>query len=300
MKAAIRLHNTAPKLKGAYPRTLWALFWRQFNKIILAKVGATILLIICFCAILAPYLCLHSITEMDLTNAAAPPTWSHPLGTDSFGRDVLARLIYGARVSLSVGLGSIGLSMFAGIPMGLFAGYFKGRLDTLIMRLMDAFFSFPPILLAIALVAILGPSAGTVVIALAVVYTPRFARVVRSSTLAESELEYVLAARAIGASRWRIIFTGILPNVVGPITVQATVTFAYAIITEASLSFLGLGVQPPSSSWGLMLNEARMYIEDAPYYPIFPGMAIVIAVLGINLFGDGLRDALDPKQQRGE
>jgi peptide/nickel transport system permease protein len=283
-----------------YPRTQWALFWRKFRKITLAKAGAVTLLVIGFCAIFAPYLGLPSITEMDLGQSAAPPTWSHPLGTDSYGRDMLARLVHGARVSLAVGLSSVGLSLLAGIPLGLLAGYFKGKLDSILMRLMDAVFSFPPILLAIALVAILGPSAGTVVIALSVVYTPRFARVVRSSTLAESELEYVMSARAIGASHWRIMFIQILPNVVGPITVQATVTFAYAIITEASLSFLGLGVQPPSPSWGLMLNEARMYIEDAPYYPIFPGLAIVIAVLAINLLGDGLRDALDPRQNRGE
>ena len=286
--------------KRAIPHTQWALFWRKFRKIALAKVGAITLLMLGLCAVFAPYLGLPSITEMDLSQSATPPTWLHPLGTDSYGRDLLARLVYGARVSLSVGLSSVGLSMLAGIPLGLLAGYFRGKLDSILMRLMDAIFSFPPILLAIALVAILGPSAGTVVIALSVVYTPRFARVVRSSTLAESELEYVLSARAIGASHWRIMFIQVLPNVVGPITVQATVTFAYAIITEASLSFLGLGVQPPSPSWGLMLNEARMYIEDAPYYPIFPGLAIVIAVLAINLFGDGLRDALDPRQQGGE
>lgn len=286
--------------KGTFPHTQWAIFWRKFKKITLAKAGAITLLMLGLCAIFAPYLGLPSITEMDLSHPAASPSWSHPFGTDSYGRDLLARLVYGARVSLAVGLSSVGLSMLAGIPLGLFAGYFKGRLDNILMRLMDAIFSFPPILLAIALVAILGPSAQTVVIALSVVYTPRFARVVRSSTLAESELEYVISARAIGAGHWRIMFAQILPNVFGPITVQATVTFAFAIITEASLSFLGLGVQPPSPSWGLMLNEARMYIEDAPYYPIFPGLAIVIAVLAINLFGDGLRDALDPKQQRGE
>jgi peptide/nickel transport system permease protein len=293
-------HKNSLESKGTPPRTQWALFWRKFRKITLAKAGAITLLMIGLGALFAPYLGLPSITEMDLSNSVSPPTWRHPFGTDSYGRDMLARLVYGARVSLTVGLSSVGLSMLAGIPLGLLAGYFKGRLDNLLMRLMDAVFSFPPILLAIALVAILGPSAGTVVIALSVVYTPRFARVVRSSTLAEGELEYVMSARAIGANPWRIMFIQILPNVFGPITVQATVTFAYAIITEASLSFLGLGVQPPSPSWGLMLNEARMYIEDAPYYPIFPGLAIVLAVLAINLFGDGLRDALDPKQQRGE
>ncbi len=294
------MHKNSLGNKEILPRTQWALFWRKFRKITLAKAGAITLLMIGLCAIFAPFLGLPSITEMDLTNPASPPTWKHPLGTDSYGRDMLARLVYGARVSLAVGISSVGLSMLAGIPLGLLAGYFKGRLDSILMRLMDAVFSFPPILLAIALVAILGPSASTVVIALSVVYTPRFARVVRSSTLAECELEYTMSARAIGANPWRIMFNQILPNVIGPITVQGTVTFAYAIITEASLSFLGLGVQPPAPSWGLMLNEARMYIEDAPYYPIFPGLAIVIAVLAINLFGDGLRDALDPKQQRGE
>jgi peptide/nickel transport system permease protein len=195
---------------------------------------------------------------------------------------------------------AVGLSMVLGIPIGLYAGYFKGSVDNVLMRLMDAVFSFPPILLAIALVAILGPSINTVIIALAIVYTPRFARIVRSSTLTEREREYVSAALAAGGRSLRIIFSHILPNVSGPVIVQATVTYAYAILMEASLSFLGLGVQPPTPSWGQMLSEARKYLEDAPYYPLFPGLAIVISVLSINLLGDGLRDALDPRQQRAE
>ncbi len=281
-------------------RARWELVWGQFRRNKPAILGALLLIVIVFCAFFAPFLRLQSITEMNLTNIVAPPSWEHPLGTDSYGRDMLARIVFGSRVSLSVGFVAVGLAMLFGVPLGLSAGYFKGRFDNVLMRIMDAFFTFPPILLAIALVGILGPSIRTVVIALTIVYTPRFARIVRSSTLAVSEFEYVTASRAIGCGSIGIIFKHILPNVSGPIIVQATVTYAYAILTEASLSFLGLGVQPPTPSWGLMLSEARMYIEDSPLYPIFPGLAIVVSVLAINLFGDGLLDALDPKQQRLE
>ena len=287
-------------LSDAKSDTRFALVWRQLKKNKLALFGAVLLIILGLLAIFSPLLGLQSTTEMDLEQIVSPPSVKHPLGTDSYGRDMMARLIYGARVSLTVGLVAVGCSMLAGIPLGLLSGYFKGHLDNFLMRLMDAIFAFPPILLALALVAILGPSLRTLIIALSIVYTPRFARVVRASALSEREGEYVTAARAIGCSSFRVMFLQIFPNIVGPITVQATVTYAYAILTEASLSFLGLGVQPPTPSWGLMLSEARMYLEEAPYYPIFPGLAIVISVLAINLFGDGLRDALDPKQQRVE
>ncbi|MBW2146945.1 MAG: ABC transporter permease [Deltaproteobacteria bacterium] len=281
-------------------RARWELVWGHFRRSKPAIFGAFLLIVIVFSAFFAPFLGLRSITEMNLTNIVAPPSWEHPLGTDSYGRDMLARIVFGSRVSLFVGFVAVGLAMFFGIPLGLSAGYLKGRFDNALMRIMDAFFTFPPILLAIALVGILGSSVKTVIIALTIVYTPRFARIVRSSTLAVSEFEYVTASRAIGCGSIGIIFKHILPNVSGPIIVQATVTYAYAILTEASLSFLGLGVQPPTPSWGLMLSEARMYIEDSPWYPIFPGLAIVVSVLAINLFGDGLRDALDPKRQRLE
>jgi peptide/nickel transport system permease protein len=279
------------------PRTRFELLWRQLRKNKLALLGASFLIFISLLAIFAHWLGLQSITEMDLQHIASPPSWKHLLGTDSYGRDMLARLVYGARVSLTVGILAVGGAMAIGVPLGLLSGYVKGRLDNFLMRIMDAIFSFPPILLAIALVAILGPSMKTVIIALAIVYTPRFARVVRASALSERELDYIVAARAMGCSFTRIIFLHIFPNIIGPLTVQATVTYAYAILTEASLSFLGLGVQPPTPSWGLMLSDARMYLEEAPYYPIFPGIAIVLSVLSVNLFGDGLRDAMDPKQQ---
>lgn len=273
----------------------WRTFSRRFRRHKAGTIGGMVLAVIAGCAILAPVLPLKSTTEIDLTSQVAPPSRKHLLGTDSYGRDLLARLVHGARMSLLVGAASVGLSMSVGVGLGLVAGYYGGVLDDVVMRLMDAVFTLPPILLAIALVGLMGPNARTVIVALAIVYTPRFARIVRASTLSEREREYVPAARAIGCGTLRIMRAHLLPNLTAPVVVQATATYAYAILMEAGLSFLGLGIQPPTPSWGLMLSEARTYIEDAPFYPILTGMAIAVTVLALNLFGDGLRDVLDPR-----
>ena len=242
--------------KGTVPHTQWALFWRKFRRIALAKIGAFTLLMLGLCAVFAPYLGLPSITEMDLSQSAAPPTWSHPLGTDSYGRDLLARLVYGARISLAVGLSSVGLSMLAGIPLGLLSGYFRGKLDSILMRLMDAIFSFPPILLAIALVAILGPSAGTVVIALSVVYTPRFARV----GAFEHARRKRIGVRHLGAGyRGQPLEDHVYSSPAQCHRADYGPSDRHICLrnyNRGKPEFSGLGVQPPSPSWGLMLNEA--------------------------------------------
>jgi peptide/nickel transport system permease protein len=225
----------------------------------------------------------------------SPPEARYPLGLDQLGRDVLSRLIFGARVSLLVSVVSIGLSLLAGVGLGLAAGYYGGTVDTLIMRAMDLMFTLPSFVLAIVLAGLLGPSLTNVIIAVALVTTPTIARVTRAPVLAVRETEYVASARVAGAGDRRIMLRHVLPNVVAPIIVQATVSIADAILIEAGLSFLGLGVQPPHTSWGNMLGTGRNFLELANGLSIFPGAAIMLAVLGFNFAGDGLRDALDPR-----
>lgn len=224
-----------------------------------------------------------------------PPGDLHILGLDQFGRDVLSRLIFGARVSLIVSIVSVGLSLLAGVSLGLVAGYYGGVTDNLIMRAMDLMFTLPSFVLAIALAGILGPSLTNVIIAVAIVTTPTIARVTRGPVLAVRESEFVSSARAAGAADRRIMFRHVLPNVVAPIIVQSTVSIADAILIEAGLSFLGLGVQPPHTSWGNMLGSGRNFMEIANGLSVFPGAAIMLAVLGFNFAGDGLRDVLDPR-----
>ena len=269
--------------------------WRNFRRNRLAVLGLGVFSLILLCALSASFLPLLSPTDMDLDNEAAPPSWKHLLGTDSFGRDTLSRIVFASRISLTVGLISVGLALALGVPLGLATGFFGGWWDTVSMRFIDTLFTFPSIVLAIALMGTLGPGISNVMIALGIVYTPRFVRIVRASTLSVRESEYVYAAMMVGASNRRIMWRHILPNVSGPIIVQASASYAYAIIAEASLSFLGLGVQPPTPSWGQMLREGRLYLESAPWFPIVTGLTIVISVLGLNLLGDGLRDALDPR-----
>jgi peptide/nickel transport system permease protein/dipeptide transport system permease protein len=225
----------------------------------------------------------------------ATGTWKNILGTDDLGRDILSRLIYGARVSLVVAVISVGLAFFCGILLGCISGYYKGWRDSIIMRIMDIILAFPYILLAIVVVAYLGPSLQNAMIAIAITYIPRFARIVRGSVLEECEKDYVSAARAIGARDFRIIFIAILPNCLGPLIVQTTLGFASAILDMAALSFLGLGAQPPTPEWGAMIAKSRALILRASWVMTFPGLAILFAVLGFNLLGDGLRDALDPR-----
>jgi ABC-type dipeptide/oligopeptide/nickel transport system permease subunit len=271
--------------------------WR--NKTAVA--GLVIIAVFIISAILAPYLSPRNPVETSLYDQLKPPvwhaagTWHNILGTDDLGRDILSRLIYGARVSLVVAVISVGLAFFCGTLLGCFSGYYKGFRDSVIMRFMDIILAFPYILLAIVVVAYLGPSLQNAMIAIAITYIPRFARIVRGSVLEECEKDYVSAARAIGAADPRIIFIAILPNCLGPLIVQTTLGFASAILDMAALSFLGLGAQPPTPEWGAMIAHSRSLILRASWVMTFPGLAILFAVLGFNLLGDGLRDALDPR-----
>ena len=241
---------------------------------------------------------LPSPLRMVPQDRMAGPSWALPLGADVFGRDLLARLVHGARLSLEVAFASVLAALVVGSALGLAAGYAGGRVDQVLMRAMDVFFSFPAVLLALGIVAALGPHPANVVLAIAVVYTPIFARVVRGPVLALKEREFVEASRALGAPGVRIVTRHILPNLASVLVVQASIALSWAILTEASLSFLGLSAQPPTPSWGAMLNEGRQNLELAPHLAVFPGLAIMLAVLGFNLLGDGLRDALDPRLHR--
>ena len=240
---------------------------------------------------------LASPLRMVPQDRMAGPSWALPLGADVFGRDLLARLVYGARLSLEVAFASVLAALAAGSALGLLAGYAGGRTDQALMRVMDVFFSFPAVLLALGIVAALGPHPANVMLAIAVVYTPIFARVVRGPVLALKEREFVEASRALGAPAGRIVGRHILPNLASVLVVQTSIALSWAILTEASLSFLGLSAQPPTPSWGAMLNEGRQNLELAPHLAVFPGLAIMLAVLGFNLLGDGLRDALDPRKR---
>ena len=247
-------------------------------------------------AIFAPLIAPADPLAIDYAHPAAPPgAGGHLLGTDAVGRDILARLIYGTRISLQVGLVAVGIAATLGTTVGLAAGYYGGWVDSVLMRTVDVFLAFPVIVLAIGIIAVLGPSLGNVVIALGLVAWTTYARVVRGQVLVLRELDFVHAARAMGVGDWRILTRHILPNTLAPIIVLATVGMATAIIAEAALSFLGLGVQPPTPSWGTMLNEGRGFLRTAPHISTFPGLAIMLTVLGFNFLGDGLRDALDPR-----
>ncbi|MFN8637506.1 MAG: ABC transporter permease [Chloroflexota bacterium] len=234
---------------------------------------------------------------MNAGKALEGPSWSSPFGTDRFGRDVLSRAIYGARASLLVGIGSIALAAVVGTVVGLVAGYCGGAVDNVLGRVMDVFFTFPSLILAIAISAALGLGIQNALLAIAVTYWPAFGRVVRGATLAERARDYVEAARVVGASDARVIWSHVLPNVLSPIVVQFTVAISQAIIIESSLSYLGLGTQPPTPSWGTMINEGRTFLDTAPWISVFPGAAIMGAVLAFNLLGDGLRDVLDPRSR---
>ena len=245
----------------------------------------------------APYLAPYAARDQDLPHRLSNPSLKHPFGRDEFGRDILSRVIYGARVSLWVGLTVVAIAAALGILLGSIAGYYGGVVDEIIMRVIDILLAFPGILLAIALAALLGPGLNNVIIALSMISWVAYARLVRGEVLKVRELPYVEAARVIGASSPRIIFRHILPNIMAPVIVQATLGIAGVIIAEASLSFLGLGVQPPTPSWGNMLNDGMLHMMDAPHLTIFPGLAIMVVVLGFNFLGDGLRDALDPRMK---
>ncbi|MBI2466854.1 MAG: ABC transporter permease [Candidatus Rokubacteria bacterium] len=259
-----------------------------------ALVGAVLFAVVLVVAALAPALAPWDPLVLDVKNRLRGPGPGHWLGTDDVGRDVLSRVLYGARVSVQVGGLVVLVSVAAGLLVGLAAGYYR-HLDNVLMRVMDGLMAFPAIILAIALMASLGPSLRNVIVALGVVYTPRIARIVRGSVLVVRELPYVEAAQAIGASEVAIILRHVLPNCLSPVIVQATFIFALAVLGEAALSFLGVGTPPYVPSWGNILAEGRLYIQQAPWLTLFPGVAIMATILGLNLFGDGLRDLLDPK-----
>ncbi|MFB3819642.1 MAG: ABC transporter permease [Candidatus Methylomirabilales bacterium] len=279
-------------------RAALSLAARQFARNRAALGGLLVLTLLVGVSVLAPILAPYDPVAINLAEKVQPPGPRHWLGTDHFGRDMLARVLHGGRVSLSVGLLVAAIAMALGVPVALAAGFAGGRVDNLLMRLMDAFLTFPPLLLAVAIVGSLGPDIQNVMLALGIVNVPVFARLVRGSTLAVREEVYVAAARALGAGPVRIALVHVLRNVLAPIVVQMTVTFSAAIIAEASLSFLGLGAQPPQPSWGRDLNEARRFLVDGPWLVIAPTVAIMAAVLSLNFVGDGLRDAMDPRSWR--
>jgi peptide/nickel transport system permease protein len=281
---------------AAGQESYWAAVWRRLRRHRLAMVGLGIIAAIILLAIFAPYVSPTDPLAIDYAHTAAPPgAPGHLLGTDAVGRDILARLIYGTRVSLQVGFVAVGIAASLGAAVGLTAGYYGGWVDNVLMRTVDVFLAFPVIVLAIAIIAVLGPSLVNVMIALGLVAWTTYARVLRGQVLVLRELDFVQAARAIGTGDRRIILRHILPNALAPIIVLATVGMAAAIIAEAALSFLGLGVQPPTPSWGSMLNEGRAFLRTAPHISTLPGLAIMLTVLGFNFLGDGLRDALDPR-----
>lgn len=259
-------------------------------------IGALISLTIILLAIFAPYVTTHGIEQMDMRNRFEGPTLEHILGTDNFGRDLWSRLVYGARISLTIAVISVGVSAAIGTTVGLVAGYFGGWVDLVLMRITDIFLGFPAIVLALAIVAVLGPGIINVSLAIIVVAWTEYARVVRSTTLVLREQNYVQAARAIGASPARIIFKEILPNAIGPIIVLASLGLGTAIIAESALSFLGFGLPPPAPTWGWTLSYGTRFMRDAPWLSIISGATIMVTVLGFNLLGDGLRDVLDPRQ----
>jgi peptide/nickel transport system permease protein len=272
-----------------------ALAWRRLVSGRLAVAGAAVTLVAVVVAVAAPALAPYSHLKQNLSNTLAKPGAAHWLGTDNVGRDVLSRVIWGTRISLIAGFMSVAIAAVVGSLIGLFAGYRGGRADGVAMRLMDAVLSFPPLVLALALGAVLGADLTGVLIALGVVYTPTFARLMRGQVLTIRSREYIDAARALGASSVSIAWRHVLPNAATPIVVQASLSVAFAILAEASLSFLGLGVQPPEASWGSMINAGRGYLRQAPWVVFGPGAALFITVLGLNFLGDAVRDALDPK-----
>jgi peptide/nickel transport system permease protein len=260
----------------------------------LLLLGLAVSLAVGAVALLADLIEVQAPERMRVRDALAAPGPGYPFGADNLGRDVYSRVVHGARVSLLIGVATVGLTAVAGTVLGCVAGYAR-RWDDPVMRVMDAFMSFPAILLAVAITAALGPSAVNAVIALAAVYTPRTARIVRASVLVVRELDFVQAARAVGAPHGRVLFRHVLPNCLGPLLVQLTFVFAYAVLAEAALSFLGMGPPPPAPTWGNIIADGRDYLREAPWICLFPGAAISLTVLGLNLLGDGLRDVLDPR-----
>lgn len=271
------------------------LTFRRFARHRGAVAGGAVALFFALVALGAPWLAPYPPDAIQLGQNLQPPSWRHPFGTDSLGRDVLSQVIWGARISLTIGFVSVGLAMVAGVPVGAVAGYRGGWPDRIIMRVVDLLVSFPTILLAIIVITIFGPGLGNAMIAIGVAQVPLYARLMRAAVLKTRALDYVLAARASGVREARILWRHVLPNCLPPLIVQSTLLFATAILSAAYLGFLGLGAQPPTPEWGTMLSKARDFLRVAPHVSIFPGLTIMVTVLGLNLLGDGLRDVLDPR-----
>ena len=288
---------TQPSPQGRERARRWTVL-RQAARTRLGPLGVVVMIAAIAVALLAPLISPYDPLKQDLGSTLARPDRAHLMGTDNVGRDVLSRMIWGTRVSLLAGFGSVALAMVTGGLLGLLAGYAGGRTDGLVMRVMDAVLSFPPLVLALALGAVLGAGLTGVVIALGVVYTPTFARLMRGQVLTITARDYVEAARALGAPGWRVAWHHVLPNAAAPIVIQASLSVAFAILAEASLSFLGLGIQPPGASWGSMINAGRGYLQQAPWIVFWPGTALFVTVVGLNFVGDAVREALDPRLRK--
>jgi peptide/nickel transport system permease protein len=273
--------------------------WTRVKKNRMAMVGLGIIIIFCLIALFAPHIAPHDPTSIDPDHRRIGPTLEYPLGTDVLGRCILSRIIYGSRIAWTAGILSVGVAMIFGLPLGLMAGYFGGRLDYAISAAVDMLLAFPYLLMAILIVTLLGPSIQNAILAIGIRAIPIYVRLMRGTVLAAKENEYTMAAKAIGCSEKRLIFLHLLPNCMAPIIVFSTLQIATSMLAEASLSFLGLGAQPPQPSWGSMVSEGRSYLRASPHISTFPGLAIMLVVLGFNLFGDGLRDALDPRLKEG-
>jgi peptide/nickel transport system permease protein len=284
-------------LRPARPRWHRSVRLTLRNRLVFA--GGLLVVLLVVVALFAPVIAPADPIATDAVARLQAPSLDHPFGTDRFGRDILSRVIYGSRISLWVSLSSVAVATIVGTILGLASGYFGRWTDLAISRFLDIMFSFPGLLLAIGIAAFLGPGQNNAIIAIAVVYSPLIARVVRGSVMAERHKEYVEAARMIGSRHHRIIGRHVLPNVLSPIIVQASITLSYAILIEASLSYLGLGTQPPDPSWGTMLNEGRPFLERAAWMSVFPGLSIMLAVFAFNLLGDGLRELFDPRLRSG-
>lgn len=272
--------------------------WRRMVRNKGAAVGLVIIALILIMAAFAPKLAPHDPYRQDLGQMAKSPSPGHPLGTDELGRDVLSRIIFGSRLSLLVSVISVSIGLLVGVPLGLVSGFFGGKLDFVLQRIVDMMLAFPGILLAIIVTGVLGVGLTNAMIAIGIVFVPTYARLVRSSVLAVKQKEFIEAARALGAGNFTIVLRHVLPNCLSPLIVQSTLNIGSAILWAAGLGFLGLGAQPPQAEWGAMLSNGRMYLRAAPHVVTFPGLAIMLTVLGFNLVGDGLRDALDPKMKR--
>ena len=275
-------------------------FWTACRRVVghpAGALGSGLVVLLVLVAITAPLVAPHSPVTQSFKRLL-PPGGPNLLGTDEFGRDILSRIVFGSRISLQVGVIAVGVALVLGGMLGLLSGFFRGLVDTLVQRVVDILLAVPGVILIIAISGVIGPSMGTSMIAIGIVYSPAFARVIRGSTLAVVGEQYVEAARATGAAPWRLIFRHVVPNVLAPVIVQVTLSFSTAILAEATLSYLGLGTQPPEPSWGTMLASGRKYLDLAPGLTVFPGLAIMLAVLGFNLLGDALRDALDPRLKK--